>query len=105
LKIPSTRKKIHANKPRLEAALTEDDINMVRRAMEDDFEDILQRYGEKQEEIYGRIERELKEVHQEIHLSHTVHTVPSSSQIVELGDELSQLRRLVDATKAQLQRV
>jgi hypothetical protein len=30
--------------------------------MEDASEDILQRYGEKKEDLYGRIEKELKEV-------------------------------------------
>jgi hypothetical protein len=46
----------------LEATLTEDDISLVCGAMEDAYEDILQRYGENQKELYGRIERELKEV-------------------------------------------
>jgi len=51
---------------------------MVCRAMEDAFEDILQRYGEKQEEIYGSIEKELKEVHQVVHLVHAVPTALSA---------------------------
>jgi hypothetical protein len=65
--------------------------------MEDASEDILQRYGEKQEELYGRIKKKLKEVQQAIHLVNTVPTAPSSSQTVELGDEPAQLRRLADA--------
>jgi hypothetical protein len=31
--------------------------------------------------------------------------MPSSSQVSKLGDEPSQLRRLVDATRARLQKV
>jgi hypothetical protein len=96
---------MRANKPQLEATLTEDDISLVRGAMEDASEDILQRYGEKQEELYGRIEKELKEVQQVVCLVRAVPTVPSSSQTAELGDEPTQLRRLVDATEAQFQRV
>jgi hypothetical protein len=46
---------MHANKPKLEAILMDDNISLVHRAMEDAFEDILKRYGEKQEDIYGRI--------------------------------------------------
>jgi hypothetical protein len=106
-KKPSARKKTHANKPQLEATLTDDDISLVRGAMEDASEDMLQRYGEKQEELYGRIERELKEVQQAVHLVCAVPTAPpapSSSQTVELGDEPAQLRRLVDATEARFQR-
>jgi hypothetical protein len=96
---------MRANKPQLEATLMEDDISLVRGAMEDASEDILQRYGVKQEELYGRVEKELKEVQQAICLVRAVPTVPSSSQNTELGDEPTQLRRLVDATEARLQRV
>jgi hypothetical protein len=97
-KKPSARKKTCTNKPQLEATLTDDDISLVHRAMEDASKDMLQRYREKQEELYGRIERELKEVQQVVRLVHAVPTVsstPSSSQTAELGDEPVQLRRLV----------
>jgi hypothetical protein len=40
----------------------EDDIGLVHGAMEDASEDILQRYGAKHDELYGRIEKELNEV-------------------------------------------
>jgi hypothetical protein len=43
---PSARKKTRANKPQMEAMLTEDNISMVHGAMEEYFEDILQIYGE-----------------------------------------------------------
>jgi hypothetical protein len=36
--------------------------------MEDASEDILQRYGVKQEELYERVEKELKEIQQAIQL-------------------------------------
>jgi hypothetical protein len=44
----------------LEATVMEDDISLVHRKMEDISKEISQRYGEKQEELYGRIEKELK---------------------------------------------
>jgi hypothetical protein len=68
--------------------------------MEDAFEDILKIYGEKKEEIYGSIEKELKEVQQVVCLVHAVPTAPSFSQTTELGDEPAQLRRPADATEA-----
>jgi hypothetical protein len=102
---PSARKKTRASKPQLEATLTEDDISLVRGAMEDASEDLLQRYGVKQEELYERVEKELKEIQQAIQLIRAVPTVPSSSQVAELGDEPTQLRRLADATEARLQKV
>jgi hypothetical protein len=39
----------------MEATLLEDDISLVRGEIEDASEDILQRYGVKQNELYGRI--------------------------------------------------
>jgi hypothetical protein len=69
--------------------------------MEDVSEDLLQRYGEKQEELYVRVEKELQ---QDIQLICIVPTAPSSSQVAELGDEPTQLRILADATEARLQK-
>jgi hypothetical protein len=77
----------------------EDDISLVHGSMEDDFEDILQIYGAKQDELYGRIEKELNEVKQAIR---SVHAVPTASKIKEVGDESAQLRRLADAIEARL---
>jgi hypothetical protein len=91
-KKPSVRKKMCANKPQLEATLTDDHISLVHGAMEDAYEEILHRYREKQEELYRRIHRELKEVQQVVRLACAVPTVsstPSSSQTIELGDELA----------------
>jgi hypothetical protein len=59
--------------------------------MEDVFEDLLQRYGVKHDELYGRIEKELSEVYETILSLRTVPTVPSSLETTELGDEPSKL--------------
>jgi hypothetical protein len=40
----------------MEATLTENDISLFCGAMEDASENILQRYGAKEDELYGRIE-------------------------------------------------
>jgi hypothetical protein len=56
------RKNTCTSKPQLEATLIEDDISLVCGAMEDSSKDILQRYGVKQEEMYGKVEKELKEI-------------------------------------------
>jgi 5'-3' exonuclease len=82
----------------MEAVLTEDDIDLVRGAMEDASKDLLQKYGAKQEELYERFEKELKEIQKAIQFSlHSTHCTFFLSQIVKLGDEPSQLRRLADA--------
>jgi hypothetical protein len=73
----------------MEATLIEDDISLVHVAMEDAFEDILQRYGGKQEELYERVEKEMKEIQQAVQMSCAVPTAPSSSQVAELGDDPS----------------
>jgi hypothetical protein len=44
---PSTRKKMRPRKPQLEATLREDEISLVRKAMEDAFDDLLKIYGAK----------------------------------------------------------
>jgi hypothetical protein len=104
-KKPSTRKKTRASKPELEATLTEDDISLVHRAMEDALEKILQRYGVKQEELHGKIKKELKEVQQAIRLVRAIPTMPSSRQNTKFGDEIAQLRRPADETEARLQKI
>jgi hypothetical protein len=53
--------------------------------------------------MYDRIEKELK-TSNKLSIQATVPTVPSSAESVELGDEPTQLRRLVDATEARLHR-
>jgi hypothetical protein len=56
--------------------------------MEDASKDILQRYGAKQQELYERVDKELKEIQQDIQLICAIPIVPYSSQVLELGDEL-----------------
>jgi hypothetical protein len=91
LQKPSARKKTRTSKPQLEAMLMEDDIGLVCGEMEDAYEDLLQRYGMNQEELYVRVEKELKEIQRAIQLSRAVPTAPSLSEIAELGDELAQI--------------
>jgi hypothetical protein len=91
LQKPLARKKTHASKPQMETTLMEDDISLVRKAMEDASEDILQRYGVKKDELYGRVEKELNEVQEAIRLVRIVPIVPSSLETANLGDEPTQL--------------
>jgi hypothetical protein len=102
---PSAWKKTRANKPQSQNVLTVDDIELIITAVEDASEDILQRHEAKQETMYDRIEKELKDIQQAIQSSRAVSTAPSSTESVELGDEPTQLRRLADATEARLRRV
>jgi hypothetical protein len=104
LEKPSARKKARTNKPQSKNVLTVDDIDLIITVIEDASEDILQRQGAKQESMYDRIEKELKDIQQAIHSSRAVPTAPSSAESVELGDEPTQLRRLADATEARLHR-
>jgi hypothetical protein len=98
-KKPSARKKYPANKPKSQNVLTMDDVDLIIAAVEDASKGILQRHEAKQETVYDRIEAELKGVQQAIYSNHAVSTVPSSLEVIELGDEPTQLRRLADATK------
>jgi hypothetical protein len=81
------------------------DIGLVRGAMEDASKDLLQIYGEKQEELYEKVEKELKEIQRAIQSVHTVPIVPFSLEIAGLGDEPTPLRRLTDATETCIQKV
>jgi hypothetical protein len=65
----------------MKATITEEDIDLIIAFVEDDSEDILQRYGAKQEMLYERIEKELKEIQQAIHSIRVLPTAPSSSKI------------------------
>ena len=73
--------------------------------MEDASKDIFQRYGAKQETMYERIEKELKDIQQAIYSIRAVPTTHSSSKSAELGDEPTQIRRLADAIEARLRQV
>jgi hypothetical protein len=82
--------------------LTVDDVDLIIVVMEKASEDILQRHGAKQETLYERIEKELKNIQQAIHSSHTVPIAPYLLKSAKLGDEPTQLRILADATEAQI---
>jgi hypothetical protein len=97
---PSARKKTCTTKLNMKSTLTEDDVDLIIIVMENDSKDILHHYGSKQETLYERIEKELKEIQQAIHLNRTVPTMPSSSKIAELGDKPTQLRKLAYAIEA-----
>jgi hypothetical protein len=77
---PSARKKTRANKPQSQNVLTVDDIELIITTVEDASEDILQRHEAKQETLYDRIEKELKDIQQAIHSSRAVPTAPSSGK-------------------------
>jgi hypothetical protein len=79
LQKPSERKKMCTNKINMKSTFTEDDVDLIIAVLEDGSKDILQCYGAKQETLYERIEKELKEIHQAIHSSRVVPTMPSSS--------------------------
>jgi hypothetical protein len=68
-----------------------DDVDIIITAIEDASEDILYRHEAKQETLYDRIEKNLKDIQQAIHSSRVVPTAPPSVESVELGDEPTQL--------------
>jgi hypothetical protein len=84
--------------------LTIDDFEFIITAIADALQDILQKHEAKKEEMYDRIEVELRGEQQAIKSSHAVSTTPPTSEAPELGDDHSQLRRLADATEACLRR-
>jgi len=86
----------------MNATLIVDNVDLIIAIVEDDSEDILLHYEANKETLYKRIEKELQEIQQAIHSSCVVPTMPSSSMITELGDEPTQLQRLVDATEARI---
>jgi hypothetical protein len=104
LQKPSARKKTRANKPQSKNVFIVDDVDFIIAAMEDASDDILQRHEAKQKTLFEIIEKNLRDIQQAIYSSHAIPSVPPSSKIVELGDELAQLRRLADAKEAQLRR-
>jgi hypothetical protein len=79
-----------------------DDFNFIIVAVSEVLEYILQRTEEKQEAMYDRIETELRGVQQALQSSHMVSTAPPPSEEPALGDEPTQLCRIVDATEACL---
>jgi hypothetical protein len=62
----------------------------------------MQNTEAKQATMYEKIEIELRGVQQALHSNRTVSVVPLPSEELELGDELAQLYRIDDVTKAHL---
>jgi len=65
-------------------------------------QEILQKDEAKQEEMYDRVEVELRGVHQALHSSHAMSTMPLSSEELELGDDPNKLCRLDYAIEYRL---
>jgi hypothetical protein len=99
---PTSRKKSRATLTKMQTVLTVDDFDFIIAAVADASQDILQKHEAKQEEMYDRIEVELRGVQQALQSSRAVSTVPPPSEAPELGDEPAQLRRLADVTEARL---
>ena len=86
---------------KMQTVLTSDDFDFLIAAMQDASLDIAEKQEAKQEDMYDRIETELRGVQQALQSSHTVSTVLGEP---ELGDEPAQLHHLADTVEALLQR-
>jgi hypothetical protein len=79
-----------------------DDFDFIIAVVFDASQDLLQNTEAKQAAMYDRIETELRGVQQALHSSRAVSTAPLPSEEPELGDEPTQLCRIVDVTEAHL---
>jgi hypothetical protein len=82
--------------------LTVDDFDFIIAIVANASQDILQKHESKKEEMYDRIEVELRGVKHALQSSRAVSTSPFPSEELELGDELAQLCRLDDVTEPHL---
>jgi hypothetical protein len=99
---PISRKKSKASKTKLQTVLTLDDFDFIIAVVSDASQDIFQNNEAKKESMYDRIETELRGVQQALQSNHLVPTTPPPSEEIDLGDEPTQLHRIVDATGALL---
>jgi hypothetical protein len=99
---PTSRKKSKDSNAKLQTVLMLDDFHFIIAVVLDASEDLLQRNEAKQETMYEIIEAELRGVQHALHSSHTVPTAPPPSTKTKLGDEPTQIRKIVDATEAHL---
>jgi hypothetical protein len=99
---PTSRKKSKASKLKPQNVLTVDDFDFIIVAVSDASEDIFQRTEAKKVAMHDRIEAEVRGVKQALHSTHAVSTARPPPEEPELGYELAQLHRIVDATKAHL---
>jgi hypothetical protein len=84
--------------------LTVDEFKFIIAAILDASQDILQKHESKQEEMYDKIEVELRGVQHTLQSSHQVSTEPLQSEELELGDDPAQLHIIYDMTEAHLRR-
>jgi hypothetical protein len=96
---PSSRKKAKATMRKMQTVLTSDDFDFLIAALQDASMEIAEKQEAKQEEMYDRIETELRGVQQALQSSRAVSTMPGEP---DLGDEPAQLHRLADTVEAHL---
>jgi hypothetical protein len=101
---PSSRKKSKASMTKMQTVLTFDDFDFLIAALNDASMEIAEKQEAKQEEMYDRIEIELRGVQQALQSSRAVSNAPFPLGTPELGDEPTQLHRLVDTVEACLRR-
>jgi hypothetical protein len=100
---PSSQKKSKASMTKMQTILTSDDFDFIIATPNDASLEIVEKKGEKKEEMYDRIEDELCGVQQALQYICAVSTVPFPLGEVELGDEPAQLHHLVETVEAHLQ--
>jgi hypothetical protein len=101
---PSSRKKYRATMTKMKTILTIDDFYFIIASLKNTSLEITEKQEAQQEEMYDRIEVELRGVQRALQSSHAVSTAPLPSGELELGDESAQLRRVTDAAEARLRR-
>jgi hypothetical protein len=89
---------------KFQTVLAADDFNFIIAALNDALMEIAKKKEAKQEEVFNRIKDELQGVQQALQYSRVVSTAPLSVGTPELGDEPSQLHRIIDTVKACLRR-
>jgi hypothetical protein len=101
---PTLRKKSRASKTTMRTVLTVDDFDFIIIVVADTSQDVLQKHEAKKEDMYDIIEVELSGVQKALQSICAVSTASPPSEAPKLGDEPTQLCRLVDAIEAHLHR-
>jgi hypothetical protein len=86
---------------KIQTILTSDDVNFLIAALQDASLEIVEKQEAKKENMYDRIETELQGVKKALQSSCAVSIAPGEPV---LGDESTQIHRLVDTVKARLRR-
>jgi hypothetical protein len=86
----------------MQTTLTPDDFSFLLATMNEAIEEIKEKQEVKQEQIYNRIEIGLQEVQQALQSSHAISTAPLLEETTEVGEELVQLRKIVDTVEVHL---